>query len=274
MTETSRYTQSPYCIINFENLEKVIKINLGKNYSLITFKFEDFTKKGDNYASFVTNIIATVKSDKNENNEDISYIAKINPIKGAEMVSGVINNFFIHEGEFLYNVCPPLNETLDKLIETPLNMPKCFFKSFIPNNEHLINEDMRAKGFKMINRKKGLDKKHTLLVLNELAKLHATCYIFEKKSCIPLEEKFQFLKNDSVYIKESFNAYCSLIDGEVQNIIDILYEIKMYEQCIPILNAMNKKSKEIYLEQCIRSCPSKFRTITHNDCWINNFLFK
>ena len=52
---------------------------------------------------------------------------------------------------------------------------------------------MRAKNLKC-----STEKMHALLVLNELAKLHATSFIFFKSS-IPLEEKFQFLKKDSVY---------------------------------------------------------------------------
>ncbi|KAK7078256.1 hypothetical protein SK128_027802 [Halocaridina rubra] len=42
-----------------------------------------------------------------------------------------------------------------------------------PQREIIIMEDLRQHGFKMYDRRKGMDNAHTVLVMEELARLHA-----------------------------------------------------------------------------------------------------
>ena len=261
-------------IVDYKSVKNAVENDLGENYSLISFKFDDFTKKGDNYASLVTSIKAKLNHNKNNSESEVTYIVKLNPKREAELWNSIENDFFIHEGEFFKTICPELNKILSSISETPLNMPQSFFRCYTPMREHLINEDMRQKNFIMLDRKKGMDLNHTLVMLRELAKLHAASFILEKNKGILFEEQFPMFKRDLTQNTKAFTMFCAVMDGQIKNTIDILKELNIYEGAIQVLEVMKNNSKKIYLQQCLSLSSPKFRCLTHGDCWVNNFLFR
>ena len=80
---------------------------------------------------------------------------------------------FEKEVGFYKEIIPLLNQNFEILHERPLRVPKYFYSVTKEKGQVIFLEDMRKKGFKMVDRKIGMDRNHTMLVMKELARLHA-----------------------------------------------------------------------------------------------------
>lgn len=110
-----------------------------------------------------------------------SYAAKGNPCHDREVIEEVTHKLFLKEAEFDSNLLPQLNAVLEEAGMKPLAMPRCFYGAVERKKELVLLEDLRPRGFKMFDRRKGLDVAHVSLVLEELARLHAASLLLEKR---------------------------------------------------------------------------------------------
>ena len=275
MSVEVRTPSHPDQVIQFKGVEFAVKKDKGEKCNLINYSIINFAKKGDNYASHITSILANTENSENDEKEEISYVVKVNPCRTSEVWNGPLNDMFIHEGTFLYDMAPCLTQVLKKYREDPLRVPKCYYHTHELKNEYIIMEDLRKKNFKMIDRRVGLNVPHTVLILNELARMHASSHILEKESNTPLEKLYPFLAKQ-VIIKgtEYYKTFDAVITKQIETSIIILKEYGGYERGIEILESMKTNPWDIYNEQIFMPVPDKFRALSHGDCWSNNFLFR
>ena len=190
----------------------------------------------------------------------------------------MISVIFDKECQFYSQIAPRLNKELESVGETSLKIPKFYHSMTEPGKEIIYFEDLRRLGFSMFDRKKGLDRLHTNLVLRELGRLHASSLILFHKNQLkgnailkhfPSLEDALFkmfpdesdsMNMNSIY-SSSFSTAAEIIDG-----------IEGYEYAVKFLRSKMNSCKDIMMDML--KTEDNMKVLCHGDCWNNNFLFK
>ncbi|XP_068230081.1 uncharacterized protein [Palaemon carinicauda] len=262
---------TPQSLITEDHVRKALHADKGTDALLKSWKVVDFTKRGDNYACVVTSV--QVKYAKCEGVEsEVSYVVKLNACRTVDSVADMSSLIFAKEGRFYSEIVPALNEELISAGQEPLCVPKCFFVSLENGKEQLYLEDLRARGFFMFDRRKGMDKDHTTLVLNELARLHSASYLLLRKfkEGESLSTKFEFLSHE-FFSDEFMPMFESFLKGCIHTGMMMLEKVGGYESSVEWLKGLQGE----VLEFCTTGLLSeKYTSICHGDCWNNNVMFR
>ncbi|KAB7507814.1 hypothetical protein Anas_06459 [Armadillidium nasatum] len=242
---------SVYDIISDDLITRTLVADVGIESKLLSWQIEDFTKKGDNYASYVTSLL--VNYQKGKKNYQNSYIAKINPQRPVSSFTQMLEGSYKRE-------------------MIPIKAPKPYTRSFEKGREVLVIEDLRKKGFSMHERTKGFDLKHSILVVEELARFHASSLLFEEtleKKSIP--ESFDHFEVwlDNNEICSFFNV---IIGSQCISTIKLLKNFPKYEKCITWLEKRMDCLAQLYRD--VLSPSRSFNVLIHGDCRASNILFR
>lgn len=88
-------------------------------------------------------------------------------------------------------VVPELDKDLAKIDETPLKVPRELFINDVPNAEVIIMKNLRDEGYKLFDRRKGMDVAHTLLVFEEMGRFHATSLVYQNRLQRTLHQEYE-----------------------------------------------------------------------------------
>ncbi|XP_063597701.1 uncharacterized protein LOC134774272 [Penaeus indicus] len=255
--------------ITQESVEAALKNDKGSDARLVSFTVQECTKKGDNFATLVARVNVNFSSGRVNN--ATSYIVKYNPNRLK-----LLENFgyisFQKEQVFYQQLINLIQLQLQEIGQTPLKVPQCFYSSLEENREVIFLDDLGPRGFRMFNRKKGMDVAHTKLVLEELARLHAASYLLKAKIPDLAEEHpilnldyFNYDDNAAQTIQAIFANHTGMVQG-------MLNKIGGYEVAENWLARNKERGLEIMENQLQRVPP--FDVLCHGDCWINNVLFR
>jgi len=107
-------------------------------------------------------------------------------------------------------------------------------KSFVLNRdvseEYLLMENLQAKGFKMADRKKGLDMEHTKSALKKLAQWHAASIKYKE-----INGPYSTLYNDGIYIEQTRDTFHNMFALAKDSFIQILGKFEGAEEFLPKL---------------------------------------
>ncbi|XP_068229157.1 uncharacterized protein [Palaemon carinicauda] len=269
-TDTTVTSQS---LITEENVIKALKVDKGSKALLKSWKVVEFTKRGDNYACLVTSV--EVKYSTNEKQDcEVTYVVKLNPHRKFGDFQEAEPYIFEKEGKFYEELVPLLNEAIISTGQKPLCFPKCFLVSLEEGKEQIFFEDLRARDFKMEDRRKGLDEAHINLVISELARLHSASHLLKTKllKVGTISSKYEWLARDFIsFTQNSKELFVSWLQRSVDTGVMMLETIGGYETAINWLNSL-KPDVEYYLSPYLQS--KKFSSVCHGDCWNNNMLFR
>jgi len=250
------------------DVKTALRNDKGDAALLKSFEIRDFTSKGDNYAAVVTSVL--VKYELEGEERSVSYVVKLNPCRHMELMEKVAKLTFDKEIGFYTKIIPMLNKELDRIDYSKLKVADCYHCVETPKKQAIYLEDLRQTGFKMADRQKGMDSKHVIILMKELAKLHAaSSMLFSKRDLRDFneEENFPELKEFLTAEGGAFDFGCIIKNGceifEVEN---------LHPKMQKFVENYNGKSKDIFVREMIYS--EKFKTICHGDCWTNNFLFR
>ncbi|KAF2364273.1 Protein of unknown function DUF227 [Trinorchestia longiramus] len=250
-------------------LQKTISNSVGPEAHLKSFMVKDFCSKGDNYTCYVTSVI--VKYILGSEKKCASYVVKSRQSGETEFFN--TSTVFEKEGMFYCELVPALNKIRQNLSLPPLKFPACFFVCLEAGQQLLLLEDMRAKSFQMVNNKNSLDFDHVMLVMKELAHLHATSVLLEEKMGA---ESFSTTFN---FFHETFttNTVTPILKetliGYVKNGVRAAEKLGGYEELVKRLLEVAPNCFE-HIEVALRNCDPKFHVVNHGDCWKNNTLFR
>lgn len=262
---------TPQSLITEEHVAAALRKDKGADVRLTSWSVEDFTRKGDNYACVVSSVRASYAKGKED--AEVVYVVKLNPCRNVESFKEFTRTIFEKECLFYLSLVPDLNRMLEGAGQTLLRVPRCFHGSLVDGREMIFLEDLRPRGFKMFDRKKGLDVAHASLILQELARLHAASVLLQAET--PDEDlikKYKFLKKDWLDgNKDSPHGILSLFDGYLRNAIEILETVGGYERAIAWVESLRPDLEEILTTKLGMG---KFNVVCHGDCWNNNVLFR
>ncbi|ROT72735.1 hypothetical protein C7M84_008850 [Penaeus vannamei] len=260
-------TKACHTLVTEEAVLEALKADKGVETQLTSWRIEDFTKFGDNYASIVTSVVVCFALDGVE--EQTSYVVKVNPCHGYPNMEAATNIGFVKEAEFYGKLLPRLNAAMAEASLETLRLPKYYHSCLEVGKELLFLEDLRRRSFKMYDRRRGLDVAHAVLVLKELAKLHAASLLLQNED----PEYFQ----NTLLQKDWSNAFDGVIDvdvmfgGHFDNTVAMLEKIGGYETAIKWIQSTKPNIRGILGDQLE---PSKYHVLCHGDAWNNNCLFR
>lgn len=260
---------TPHSLVTESNVRAALTADKGADARLTAWKVVDFTKKGDNYACIVTSV--EVKYELADQSSAVVYVVKLNPCRDDAMTEFINGIIYEKEAKFYNTLAPEMNAVLTENGQREINIPKCFYVSLEKGKEIIFLEDLRTRGYKMHDHRRGMDTLHTTLVLKELARFHASSFLLEKKYAGEnLREKYPFLnKTSSDIVAESPEIQKMLGDG-LKSAQKMLTAVGGYEKAVTWLDNLIPKLADVFREQ---QC-GKPMVVCHGDCWTNNLLFK
>ncbi|KAL7648257.1 UNVERIFIED_CONTAM: hypothetical protein RMT77_000163 [Armadillidium vulgare] len=244
----------------------------GKDAELLSFNLKPFNTNGENYQSVIACVEVRYKQ-KGSNFQD-SYFAKINPCYPTNAHTEVLETMFQIETDVLFIIVKGMNKQLHELNLPRIATPKLYARNLEKGREVFIAENLRSQGFITIDKRKVMDFDHTVLVLKELGRFHASSLLYEEtlhpKS---IEESFNLKDPRFDYNHESFKVF----DKFNTSIVRILSEILMkegpkYEKCVSWIHDHLDRMTGYFFDKNIPVKP--FNLLLHGDCWTNNFLFR
>lgn len=263
-------TEATLSYVTEELVESALVSDKGSQATLLSWSPESFTSKFDGHTSAISNI--RVKYSLAGQDGEVSYVVKMNPKRGAQN-----DDFFgvIHtkECKFYSEIIPALNTVLKGIDQRPLSFPKCVYYSLEKGKEIIFLENLREQGYKMQDKALGVDAAHAVLVLKELARLHAASLLLQA-SCPhqDLADRFDSLKKEW---SREFNLGCdfgTFVEGYLNIGIEMFEKIGGCDRLVHWIKKIKPQVWQMYEMQLTKRPP--FAVITHGDCWINNLLFR
>ena len=265
-------TNNPRDLIKKEDIAIVVKADKGSDAVLDSFRVEDFTKKGDNYACVVTSVV--VQYTRLGKPGESSYVVKLNPCHEGSLGS-MMHIVFEKETAFYTKILPLLNKKLTEVNEHPLRIAKHYHSVEKRNQEAIYLEDLRQSGFKMHDRLQCMTKQHVELIIKELARLHASSVLlFHKENSLGniLKKYPDFDSRDDEIQKKMKDSGLDLLTETLTRRIELIDRIPGYEFVSRFISEMLPTINEDF--NALKTADPPFITISHGDCWNNNLLFR
>lgn len=267
-TEKGEVTTNSF--VQKDQVQAALAADKGSAARLTTWKVVDFTKKGDNYACIVTSV--EVAYELEGQSLEVSYIVKLNPCRQSESSRECDRALFHNEARFYLDIVTEMNSILSDIGLDELKVPKCFYSSLEKDKEIIFLEDLRSQGFKMADRRLGLDETHVDLVLKELAKFHAASFLMQAKT--PGEDfsiKYPFLKRNWAYLIRGNILGTAFFKGQVKYCKDLLIKVGGYDRAVKWIDGIFPSLLDVIDDQ-LRI--GKFKVVCHGDMWSNNTVFR
>ncbi|XP_042223023.1 uncharacterized protein LOC121867237 [Homarus americanus] len=263
-------TQASQRLIKETHVKSALEADKGSNAQLISWKVEDFTIKGDNYACVVTSIKVTYRQGGSEHKA--TYVAKCNPCRQHATLDEFVHMAFEKEAGFYQDLLPLLNTELIRIKHEPLRVAQCHFVHLVKGEEVIILGDLRLEAFKMFSRQKGMDKAHSILVLKELATLHAASLLVKAKTPEDLDVRYKYLQKDLSSLTDNENDKPTMFQKFALMSARMIEKIGGYNNVVEWLKDFGPKANDVFKEQVKKTPP--FDVLCHGDCWNNNILFR
>lgn len=262
--------EKPQDLIRKHHLEATLAKDKGPDARLLSWAIKDFTEKGDNMATCVTSV--EVKYSLNDADHHTSYVVKLNPLRKGVALEEMTSKIFKKEINFYTDILPDLNSALEKAGLSRLRVPTFYFADSTAGSEMIFFEDLRVRGFKMADRRKGLDVAHANLVLEELAKLHAASYVLQIKTGDLTDRHPKLLEDWMTSTGEEGEFVQNMMANNMNGAINLLDKIEGYDSVLQWAKRTQNTWMDLFRDLLARKAP--FEVICHGDCWNNNFLFR
>ncbi|RXG58289.1 hypothetical protein Avbf_02892 [Armadillidium vulgare] len=183
---------NPENLLTSKIIEESIKIDFGtSDVKLLSWNQNNCSAVGDNFFNVVKRI--EVQCSIGGIEKEVTYVAKLNPCKTEDLFNPYRERAMLKEVFFYKELLPLLNLELKKMGSEGLHVPRYIHSSIISENEVIILEDLRPKGF-ITSKKQEMDHAHSEILAREIAKLHAASMSLEETlKGIKLDEKFPLL---------------------------------------------------------------------------------
>ncbi|CAH1101893.1 unnamed protein product [Psylliodes chrysocephalus] len=244
-------------------IDKIAKENGFMEYQVTTNKGSE---KGDNFLGILT----LITLDNGENKLELilksaqqkDTFRKVAPIRRA-----YLREIYLYENVFVvfkkYQDDHNIADTFDCYA-------KIYESSTVEENECLILENLKVKGYQLWNRKIYMNTEHISAVLKEYGKFHAISMAMRHKN-VELYEKLTedikvgiWLEKDETWDARVKYIKSVMVVGHeaVKDSTDLKEFLKKVEDSLPDL-----------IHKELRT-PEYQQALVHGDCWCNNIMFK
>ncbi|KAH8294588.1 hypothetical protein KR018_000015, partial [Drosophila ironensis] len=248
------------------------------------FKLDSVGGKGENYTTLL--LRATFELElKDGSQKSTSYLAKLLPNTSTR---DEVSTWKVFEKEHnTYANYIPEFEKMYRDAGKEVSFAPTYYATKKPQKKELIVlEDLGRRGFRNVNRHKGLDMDHTEAVLEKLAQFHAASALrFEQKGAYPAvydrnlcsqEDNFADFRNSQVKalietlpLYEASHVAKSVVRKKKQS----KYRLPIQAVCIFVQEAFGKQAQDMFQAYAPR-IEGEFCVLNHGDAWCNNFMFQ
>lgn len=174
---------------------------------------------------------------------------------------------YLREYTFFQYIVPELldiQERFQIIQGLKIKFPNCFYAN-MEHNKEVIAFHSGETGVRMRNRFYKTDLAHVLLVVKNLAKLHALSFVFERLKPSTFEEIKSQCYKDAQYsdpnrVSKSMEDY---YNASVDVVSDPVAKDKLKALTPRFAQVLNKSTM-----------PVPYSVFCHGDCWTNNILYR
>jgi len=203
--------------------------------------------------------------------EDKMYITKFfNKLQEGAASKRLI---FDTECKFYCLILPKLDKLLQDSGVPRLCVPKFLHQFSNATFEGLVLQDMSSAGYRLYPKQRSMDWAHFELMAQQMATLHAASMVLLKSRDPALLEALISMRDNYVTCIRN-KGTSDFFEGALQNTLKILEQAGGYDNVASFL-------KKTLVGKCASTCVEltameypPFYTISHGDCWNNNFMFK
>ncbi|XP_075221441.1 uncharacterized protein LOC142324499 [Lycorma delicatula] len=236
-----------------------------------SFKVETGSRRGDNYTAMLFRVVINLTDGSEE-----SLIIKCLPDSIVRRQAFKSDVLFQNEVAFYTQALPALLSFQEENCKGGIkfsSVPKCH----LAQDDLIVLEDLKARGFDMPDRKTGLNLDQCTMVLRILARFHALSFAMKYRE----PEKFQHL------VKESVNEVYFTLDNEdwyrdyyrtaTRNALTMVKEkltgIEMADYIEKFKSFVDGDSVFRSMVEMVKP-REPLAVLCHGDCWSNNIMFK
>ncbi|XP_065722643.2 uncharacterized protein [Drosophila suzukii] len=267
-TPSSENSENPNQILDWLNVsdfEEVISSSDPEFKKVLGGSWTLATKPGDNFASKLLKV--DIQAELKDNTaKTFSFILKVQQKSTSDNFTDV--NMFPKEMEMYRRYVPAFEKLYKDAGLTIIFSAKSFVLNKDVSEEYLLMENLQAKGFKMADRKKGLDMEHTKSALKKLAQWHAASIKFKE-----LNGSYSTLYNDGIYIEQTRDTFHNMFALAKDSFIQILGKFEGAEEYLPKLPWILDNHVDQIIEDA-KINEEEFNVLNHGDAWINNIMFQ
>ncbi|KAH8359884.1 hypothetical protein KR093_009300, partial [Drosophila rubida] len=241
---------------SFKNFKKISKFNATRG-----------TKPGDNYATIMLRIELEIElTDKTT--QSISYMLKLAHSSEAyqETLGQNKNNIFDLEREMFTKYVPEFKKLYSDVGVDVEFGAKCY-KLDVPY-DHVLLEDLKARGVRPTNRLAGLDEPHCLALLKKLAQWHAASAV-RVATIGPYPPRLL----EGLFGEDSKIMMSKMTDGMAKYVQKSASTLEGHEAYYDDLKKMEGHIFENVMDVGTID-PNEFNVLNHGDCWLSNIMFQ
>lgn len=259
-----------------KEFEDLIKPALKSGQKFVSYYPEKLLSSGENYGSVMLRVQVNV-TDENGGNDIIQCVAKTCPPRGCLWEMFNTQETFKTEISIYDTVIPELNRfAKEKGMENLIDfLPEYIASRVSLTGSHIVDEDavlilenLKIDNYDIGDRFVGFDSQSARLILKDLATLHA----------IPIA--YKFAKPDDFKTKIlPFLGKCFAYEMDDKTIDHLARfatnSVRANRHCVPYLKKLEEYARKVNTSQIKpKESDDLFRTIVHNDYWLNNTMLK
>lgn len=229
-----------------------------------SFKTQPATAKGENYASVMTLLSVEYVTEESPDVESVSFIVKSRV--ESEVFDAIEEEYNIFEREQqVYSVLMAKAEGLLRSIgdETIFGPRAIYLEDGI-----IVQENLKTKGYCIVDVKKGLNLEQITATLVKLAKFHATTMVLYRKN--PDLFKHHLAGN----VSETPTPLHDIYTNAIQSSIEYCKTNANLCPYVPKLEEFGTKIIPKMINVFSRNKVDRFHVLNHGDLWVNNIMFK
>ncbi|XP_059620939.1 uncharacterized protein LOC132264677 [Phlebotomus argentipes] len=272
-TENADNTESHPSWLNLEFFHSILRNNRhlpssSDSLCVKSINVEPATAIGDNYMSSIYRVIIeyTLHRDTDEKNT-LSLVVKVLPDSGP--IEEIIEkyNAFPKEIKIYSEIIPALEEIWQRAGHSVQFGPKCWFTSETPRSV-IVMDDLKAIGYGMLPRQKGLTIEETKTLLTKLAKFHSASVIHYDENG-PYDNLF----NEGIArmdVREGMEQYYGSMYAGLMEMLE------SSDFALPYLPKLRKWKNRIFETnyRLTLAEDNSFNVLNHGDSWTNNLMFR
>ncbi|CAL8099548.1 unnamed protein product [Orchesella dallaii] len=244
--------------------------------NLVDFQAKQGTIAGDNYMSIMYSLNINLENETSGDSKLLPIMLKVLPRNEFRLKMIRDANIFVRDVN-MYKMVLPAMEKFQREVgleeeDIIKPWPKCYACETDGENDFLAMEDLKADGFKMANRKEGLDLDHCKLFITTLAKFHAISFAMFQGDYDAILEKYPWLL-ESMYNEEKIpDPFKHFIQATFSQHANMLKDMGEEEAS----SFVGKIYNDDYFKNLFALIGAKvpLAVIGHGDCWTNNLMFR
>ncbi|XP_023036013.1 uncharacterized protein LOC6650744 [Drosophila willistoni] len=257
--------------VNQQLFQGLIKEHYSNLLAIEKFTSKAAISMGENYLTIVLRIQIEMQM-KDETKKDVNYILKI-PLVNDRGDDHEFHDLFVSELDMYDRLVPELESIYAKNTSLLVKFKPLHYKftdkEMLPKCDYLLMEDLRAGGYKNVDRTVGLNQREMEAVLKKLAQWHSASAV-RVSQLGDYEEayKVSYFSEEHIKFIDGMNiSFCVPFLECMQQ----AYGLDPGEQIL-ISNYMSRLT-DLYMDFG-RINPAELNVLNHGDFWCNNFMFK